>query len=457
MLDISLEMIEYQNADPFPKELDRLFSNIINEIKTGVYKDNKTLIKESPYIKEIEKLVTKRFNMACTFSAELSVLSPAAIIPFYGDYLEKEYFFTKNISPQEIAKIFAGGFIDAIKQVEKIKKERNSVLQKLKHNEKGYIDLKNARLGGYLSQLRHYLIFDFVSLVQKGDINEKELTAIFLHELGHAFTGIENVYRLEKVNSTIYDILAHLNNNQPEKALYVFKKNFGDEDLKDFMISSDKERKVFLEKVLYRYLDELRSQLANGKYDETNFENMADSFAVRFNRGEDLARGLSKFMYGKDLYGKDFNVFTDNLISSMRLFIFFLKEFYFMFIALTSHGIIGLFFYLILMYAIRFILYPNQLTYDYPKDRINRIKNGIINNLKNINLPQEMLNQLLEQYVYVNTVIENLSKYVDYNEWVLKYYGPLLPKQKYYIKLQQTIENVLNNTLFVSSAKLKVS
>lgn len=207
---------------------------------------------------------------------------------------------------------------------------------------------------------------------------------------------------------------------------------------------------------MYRYLDELRSQLVNGKYDETNFENMADSFAVRFNRGEDLARGLSKYMYGKDM-GKDFNVFTDNLISSMRLFIFFLKEFYFMFIALISHGIIGLFFYLIFMYAIRFILYPNQLTYDYPKDRFNRIKNGIINNLKDLNLPQEMLNQLLEQYVYVNTVIENLSKYVDYNEWVLKYYGPLLPKQKYYIKLQQTIENVLNNTLFVSSAKLKVS
>lgn len=53
---ISLELIDYQNNDPFPGKLAKLIEGVYKEIDNKVYMDNKTLIEKSTYIKDIEKL-----------------------------------------------------------------------------------------------------------------------------------------------------------------------------------------------------------------------------------------------------------------------------------------------------------------------------------------------------------------------------------------------------------------
>ena len=87
MKTISQEIIAYQNSDSFPEKLTAKIEFIYKEIKNKVYQDNKTLIEKSSYIKDIEDLIKNRFNMNIVFDKELHVFYPAAIIPFFGDYL----------------------------------------------------------------------------------------------------------------------------------------------------------------------------------------------------------------------------------------------------------------------------------------------------------------------------------------------------------------------------------
>ena len=208
MKKISTEIIKYQNNDPFPEKLTQQIEYIYKEIDNKVYQDNKTLIQKSTYIKELVSLIRNRFNMNIVLDEELHVFYPAAIIPFFGDYLA-DISSAKKLGADVLSKLFS--FADITKHVNEIEKERKAYLNSL-HNRKGYIDLKNARVGGYLSEVKHYLIIDFFNL-KALDITPSEATAVILHEIGHAFSGLEYHHKLESTNSTIADILNELNKN----------------------------------------------------------------------------------------------------------------------------------------------------------------------------------------------------------------------------------------------------
>lgn len=441
MKTISQEMLAYQNGDSFPDKLTEKIEFIYKEINNKVYQDNKTLIEKSSYVKDIEILIRNRFNMNIIFDKEFHVFYPAAIIPFFGDYLS-DLNNLKNLGSEVVSSLFK--FDDVIKHVNKIEKEKKEMLNKL-HNRKGYIDFKNARVGGYLSDIKHYLIIDFFSLIDL-EITPKELTAIMLHELGHAFGGIEYHHKLETTNSTIADILNEINNNNPDKAVYIFKKHFTKKEFNDVSVDSKTETYDFYGKVALAYLEEIKTQMTNSKYDETNFENLADSFASRFNISSDLVSALNKL---HKRYGA---VFNNNLITySILMFIDLLVNV----LLLVLFGPIGI----AIAAALIVIVYNSNnfnMTYDFPIDRYNRIKNSLINNLKNLNLPEKVVKELLLQYVFITETIEKSLYFEGSKQHIADILLPSNRNNNYYIKLQQDIENGLNNSLFVKSHQVSV-
>ena len=441
MKTIAHEMIAYQNDDDFPDKLTAKIEFIYKEINNKVYQDNKTLIEKSSYVTDIENLIRNRFNMNIVFDKEFHVFYPAAIIPFFGDYLS-DLNNLKNLGSDTVSSLFK--FNDIIKHVNKIEKEKKEMLSKL-HNRKGYIDFKNARVGGYLSDIKHYLIIDFFSLIAL-DITAKELTAIILHELGHAFGGIEYHHKLETTNSTIADILNEINNKNPDKALYIFKKHFTKKEFNDVTVDSQKDVYDFYGKVALAYLEEIKTQMTNSKYDETNFENLADSFASRFNTSAELVSALNKL---NKKYGI---VFNNNLITySILMFVDLLVNI----LLLALFPPIGA----IISAAMIVILYNSDnsnMTYDFPIYRYNIIKNSLINNFKNLNLPDKVVKDLLLQYVFITETIEKSLYFEGAKQHIADILLPSNRNNNYYIKLQQDIENGLNNSLFVKSQQVKV-
>ena len=441
MKTISQEIIKYQNNDIFPQKLTEKIQYVYKEIENGLYMDNKTLIEKSGYIKEIQILICNRFNMNIVFDKELHVFYPAAIIPFFSDYLA-DLSSLKNIGSDKFSTIFK--FNDVYKHIGEIDKEKKAILAKL-HNRKGYIDMKNARVGGYLSEIKHYLIVDFFAL-KNAEIEPLELTSIILHEVGHAFTGLEYHHKLETTNSTIADVLNEINNNNPDKAVYIFKRHFSQKEFEEISVSNSSEINDFYGKIALAYLHEIKTQLGNSKYDETNFENLADSFATRFNLGKDLVSGLNKL---NKRYGL---VYENNRMTySILLFIDLLLNILFLALFKIPGAII--------MMAVIVVLYNSDnsnMTYDFPLERYNRVKNGIINNLKNINLPDQLVKDLLAQFVFINETIEKSMYFKDVKSYIADILLSSNRNNNYYINLQQSIENNLNNLLFVKAAMLKV-
>ena len=293
--------------------------------------------------------------------------------------------------------------------------------------------------------MKHYLIIDFFAIIDS-ELEPAELTAVILHEIGHAFNGLEYHHKLESTNSTIADVLNELNKNNPDKAVYIFKKHFTQKEFNDITVNNQKEVYDFYGKIALAYLDEIRTQMSNSKYDETNFENLADSFAGRFNLNRELVSSLNK------LHRKYGAVYDNNRITySVLMFVDILSKVLF----LALFGIAGV----IIVAAIITILYNTNnstMTYDFPIDRYNRIKNSLINNLKNINLPEKVVKDLIAQYVFITETIEKSMYFEGTNKQIADILLSSNRNNNYYIKLQQSIEAGLNNQLFLSAAQVKV-
>lgn len=442
MKPIATEMIHYQNNDKFPDRLTAIVEGVYQQIDSKKYKNNRDLLSKSEFAPLIQKLIRERFNLNVEFDVEFSEYYMAAIIPFMSDYLSASSSLN-NLGPKVLSDLFSG--INIYKHYQQIEKERETYFARI-HNRKGFVDKKNARVGGYLSDVKNYLLINFFTLKAE-QMTPREVTAIITHEIGHAFTGLESHHKLTTGNATIMDVLDNLNRNRNDKAMYTFKKTFDAKDLEKASLDNNKEITDFYGKLAHTYLGELDSQLINNKYDETNFENMADSFAVRFNLGRELVTGLHKLHtnYGMVTQRTSFFYWSILMIEFLLLTVQFI---------LLGPVVMGM----VALILLAFTNLPSgHMTYDHPLDRYNRIKNGIVNNLKNEKLPKKAAEDLLDQFFLIDSVMKHSTEFKGIVETV---FGPLdfvNKTDKYYIRLQQTIENSLNNILFVKSAQLRVS
>lgn len=437
-MHVALETIKYQINDRFPTQLKSLVARIYSDIDNDPTYKAAGRIDRHPALKDIEALIFDRFGLSVLFRQELKVLSSAAIIPFFKDYERS------NVQVQEfIDSMHMAGGVRAVKAIEAIVQERRATAKRI-HSKTGFVNTKLARVGGYMSEVRHYLILNFEVLKSIG-ITASEAVAITLHEIGHAFDGLEEHYRTQTTNRAILDILNDLNNNSPDKALYRYRHTFTGKEYVQAQLSSSRDRQDFCADLARRYMGETKSQLQSAKYDETNFENMADSFATRFGMGKELASGIGKLYTLNGAYMKNNAAMRclASALDTMALVAVFLLIPVYGFIVYT----------VVMSYLLR--VSNSDMTYDGPIERVQRIRNTIVNGLKNKDLPKDFIRDALDQIEFIETMA---SQSVVYKS-MLSELGDLMysdaRKDAYYIDLQQTIESQLNNRLFIQSAQLR--
>lgn len=433
---LSLETISYQYNDTFPSELEQLIEGIYNQIDRKDYKTISSLTEKSTYIKKIEKLIFDRTKLNVVFSKNLHAISPAAIIPFFGDY------FRNANEPKGF--IYGTNFRLVVKEFNDIHKEKKTMLSKL-HGRKGTVNNKLAMVGGYLSEVRHYLIMDFFVLKDYG-LTAREIVAVILHELGHAYDGLEDHNKLESTNRAILDVLNEIHEKNPDKIDYEFSNKATKKEFMDAALSDSEVQKDFCAELAMEYLEVVKTQMIHGKYDETDFENMADSFSTRFGVGKELVTGLDKIdtMSGQT-YKNNKAIFAVYYLIQVLLYASL-----FLFIP-----VVGVIAYTVVM-AYLFKSDRGVMTYDFPIERYNRVKNTIINATKRMDLPKEVLEDLLEQFYSITSIIDQTSQLKPLTTIIGDHLFASSRESSYYIDLQQKIENSLNNNLFVKSAQLRV-
>ena len=447
LFKLTTESVQYQTRDTFIRDFEGLVEDIYEFMEDNRVNNNAIIAK---FGSSISDLVWERFRLSVKVSFGLGDYYPAAIVPFSSDYMLRvgTEGMSQDFDPKRLATFgMSKATIKSIKEITKAREEDYKRVNK----KKGSINFKHARVGGYLSEVRHFLILNFITLKVQLGLTPLETVSVIMHEIGHAFNGLVTHYKFTTTNHAISEVNGLLNNNRVDKAYYVYKSHFGPEELREAALSEDSDRVDFYPILARRYLKSLDTQFMDGKYDETSFEYMADNFATKFGLGEPLATGLSKIhaKYGnRGIYN-----------GALGIGIYYLVEILLIGILLLSAGSIGVFVLAaVLMFSFSFSgVNSSHLTYDKTKDRYNRIRQAIIANLKVPGLPKEYTLDLIKQFEVVDAIINNSIFFDGIMETLSNTLLPGNRNSMYYIETQKEIEQSLNNVLFVKSAKLKYS
>lgn len=433
----SQELIKYNLDDYYVKDCEDIIEDIFIDIQNGTYKDNKSLIKFSSHIKELQKLIKKRFNINAFFPVEFADLGyDAAVLPILGDSLT--YSIYKGF--------FLNGFsyADMVKKIKEITATNNSIMVK-NHLKKGYVDFKNAKIGGYLAEYEQNFIMDFFSLKNRG-LTPIEVVAVLTHEIGHVFHGLSEHFHLERVNSIYMDIIKEIADNKLDRAIYVYNNKVANE--KEFQVKALSEsttREDFNHEVVSSYVDITRAQVINSKYLETDFEAIADNFVVKFGLGDSLASALSKFPNGYVAI----NVMTT------------VSTIYFLALILMTGSLISIAavgsIYLLFVYFLEGDDNVN-MTYDVLKERYERIYIAMIQALKPLDkLNDKTIKDLVEKITAIKKIMDEAPDLKIIDRFVANAIFKRHRDAKYYRDLQRFLERGLNTELYFDAARIKTS
>jgi len=302
----------------------------------------------------------------------------------------------------------------------------------------GTVDLQTSKVGGVFSMINFPICLSF-DLMVKYDLTPGMVAAIFMHEVGHAFTILECVHYTATTNLVLQagiEAIIKAETSRKHAILTDVQNSLGIvvDDPKTLIETNRYEDYAIT--ILSKYNDKIVSALGGAAYDESMSEQMADMFAVRHGAGLDLARGLSKI---QGAYRKP------GLL---------LRTFVFIFTTIMSLGmnlILGT------LSTVMISMLGNAFggTYDRGKDRFIRMRNEAVMALKDENIEPKMRGLALEAIAGINEVLadkKNELYQVEKVAFILR----SSQRQRYRSKvLQQDLEALLNNPLYISSAKLK--
>lgn len=423
---VALEMIDFQ-SDNFGINLEQKISEIADRITSG--RDGV----DDLYI-DVENIIFKRLGIKILLITNSEI---AAVLPFFPN---KNHIF--------IDKYYRGNF----------NIEDQDKLLEVSNNKKGFVDIEKAKVGGLFSEYRSNVYINFKFLVKDLKINNAEITAILLHELGHIFYALEYSDRLESSNQILTSIAKDIISKKTNKDLtYIYKEL---KSINDNVTPEDIDKIINGNKIISGYhwfknlIGVVETQLRNGKYDETSFEQMADNFVSRFGYGRSLITGLDKLhtMFEDPAKFKSLYLFY-NITSTFQFAIGVLIST----IAIVSGlYLLGVILSISLISILRFSGEDfKNYTYDDLKIRYKRVRQQLIEALKNLKLNEKDTKELIMQIEDIDKVMDNTYS----NKYILEKIANVIFKKskdaKTSIEEQQILEDLANNDLFLMASKFK--
>jgi len=181
------------------------------------------------------------------------------------------------------------------------------------------------------------------------------------------------------------------------------------------------------------------SETGASMYDGTGFEFLSDQFATRHGGGLSLVTALDKIQrYQRNpVYRNAATFYSLEMIKTLSFF------------AAVAVGGPATALIAILIVANN----PHESTYDLPRDRAERVKRDLVEQLKNKKLDKETKQSLLDDLAAIEAVMETMTQRNGSLQLVWKVLSPTTRKELKHKEAQQTIEKLLNNDLFASAAK----
>ena len=501
-IKVSHEMIDFQRNDYIVSTLTDLFQELITEVKTtnrvssatDMHKDGRCL----EILNKIDYALLERFGLtfkhvACAgIGYGVFVSSPKEIDAISGkskqasieeiDEVLKYYKYNTDLSKKkEDVEVFDDSRYTGTRKEEKEKDEllgkvdnlhllynyRKS-LEEIKSKMKTssvFVDRKKAKIVGLPNEYIAYILHDTYTLIEKIKLSAEELTATLLHEVGHAFTYIEYSYRSVANCSVLMDTflenLTKKNKTPKESLILSYDKYSGNKEASKEL--KDKNAITATLYILDNFIKENFLTLTGSTHPSVDSEQLADQFSGRFDCGENLVSALNKIEeYGikqlKNYYLFQLGMLLVMLLINIGLVVVIGSP------AMIVAGLVGVVFLLVLGRLLTFVSsYPQdndpgyKNTYDSLKRRYARMRNEMIRNLRNIELPdkeyKERLILSIEKVdVFLNSVPDEKVGIIDS---LVRFFSKSARHRVEVRLLEQLLEDLSENNLHLAAAKLQ--
>ncbi len=438
----SVEMIHYQEAK-LGDELTKAFDLIVNVINEHIFFTNSQL---TNYFKDSQKvniedhisgIIKKHTNLKVEILLSSGI--PGAIMVFP---MNRNHTFLK----------------ESVRDNYYLKGEKK--ILKESQDQTGTVDLVNGKVEGIFTKYEHTLYLDMGILIKTYKLSAREVTAVVLHELGHAFTYYEYSNRLSTSNRILADLSENMHNdNSLKEKIYTFKELGGtlsltNEETMDLYNSTDKY--ILGTKLFKIYIREIGHLRELSKYDETTSESLADNFAVRQGYALELVSGLDKlYKYSPEKSDIMLAIFLSSDFFVTTMFLPALIIVNIMFGGVANILVALLILNMLISIWVGSMTKYKDMTYDDLKQRFNRIRIGMIGMLKNTELEKSQVKTIIDNLNRIEEIMNEVNDVTTLREKIINLFTPSSRKILDDISRQQELEELGYNKLFVSAAKLK--
>lgn len=428
ILNLSIETIDFQ-SNSFGKELEMVFQNILDE------KLNNKKLAKCEQKTTLESIIKKYTNLNIDI-----VLDSDQVACVYLPVVHRNHLFFHN---------HFRDFYEMKDTLEMFKKVKES-------QDKHTVNIKTSKVTGIFSEMKTEIHISVNVLKQIG-MNGAEITAITLHEIGHLFTLFEYMNRQHSTNQVLAGVVRSVTNKDSIQTREMIFEQAGvliggnKDSLKELVNQEDLS--IVSTIIFTKNIEFIKSELGTEAYDFTTCEQLADQYAARQGYGRELITAL-------DCFSKAWNVTEASRIGSFYACFVDVVTF----VGYISIGIFTLMINPLFASICAFLIFlrlwtagsSNQdFTYDILKTRYLRIKEQLIQRLKDKNISSEENVLLIKDIKIIDSVISRTYEIHLPIDRLVDYMFSKDHSVKASIELQRKLESLAMNDFFLKSAELK--
>lgn len=315
------------------------------------------------------------------------------------------------------------------------------------------VDRKKGRVGGLFSKipLKMFLGYQLVR-----ELPAEQTAAVYMHEIGHLFTFFEILVDTVATNLAISAASEALGKSESAvqrlEIIHAYERVAGRSLTDAKALAESKLNTQAYQAVLIReYVGEpARSGNNSRTYDFRGSEFAADHYATMQGAGKDLVAGLDA------IYTK-FGINTRQSFGTWFL-IQALGAAAVIFVAATNImnpvTLLQTFAMWAALIGLMLNPYMEHNLYDEPKARALRVRNNLVQALKDLKLNPKERADLLDNIEFIDEITADMADRRNLLQMIWVTLTPARRRQYSQIKFQKELEDMINNNLFVSAGKL---
>lgn len=302
---------------------------------------------------------------------------------------------------------------------------------------RGSVNLTTGKVTGIFTEVKSTINLP-LKMFSGDKYSAEEIAAVTLHEVGHLVTYYEYITRTVTTNQVLAGVSKALdgsgNIEQREAVLLSAKQALKLKDFDEKELAKSTNTKVVEVVLVSQIVKQTESELGSNVYDFSSWEMLADQYVARYGAHRHLVTALEK------IYGSMWNISFRSLPS---------------YLAMEALKLVMLF--LAPGIAVFFIVMDGSGdgTYDRPGVRMKRVRNQIVENMKDKELSKDDHARLAADLVVIDDVIKRIEDRRQFLEVVWNTISPSSRKAYKQELLQRDLEAIAANDLFVKASELR--